>query len=232
MEMFMPAQKLSDDFRQRSAGIWDAIMTHPFVRGIGSGELPADTFEHYLKQDYVYLIEFARVFGLACARSETFGDMTYFAGLLHATLELEMDLHRRTCADFGIQAKDLEKVEPGMVTTAYTNLLVRTCYEGRLADILAVLLPCEMGYAEIALRLKDEGVPSNPHYKDWIDTYSSPKFREFADWVGNRFDELSEGASESDKARWYRLYLSSARFELLFFDMGWTGEDWPLVVPV
>ncbi len=228
----MPVQVLSRDFRERSAGIWDAIMAHPFVRGIGSGELPAKKFEHYLRQDYVYLIEFARVFGLASARSETLADMTCFAGLLNATLELEMDLHRRTCADFGIQAEELETVEPALVTTAYTNLLVRTCHEGRLVDILAVLLPCEKGYAEIAERLKKKGVPSNPHYKDWIDTYSSREFREIAAWVGRRFDELSEGASESDIERWYRLYVSSARFELLFFEMGWTGESWPAVVPV
>ena len=228
----MPVQVLSRDFRERSAGIWDAIMAHPFVRGMGSGELSADKFELYLRQDYVYLIEFARVFGLASARSETLSDMTRFAGLLQATLELEMDLHRRTCADFGIKAEELETVEPALVTTAYSNLLVRTCYEGRLADILAVLLPCEMGYAEIAERLKNEGVPSNPHYKDWIDTYSSQEFREFADWVGMRFDELSEGASESDIERWYGLYRSSARFELLFFEMAWTGESWPAVVPM
>jgi thiaminase/transcriptional activator TenA len=156
--------------------------------------------------------------------------MTYFSKLLNATLEMEMDLHRRTCADFGITANELEEVEPGLLTAAYSNLLVRTCYEGRLVDILAVLLPCECGYAEIARHLKDEGVPSHKHYRDWIETYSSTEFVEFADWIAHRFDDLAEGASESDIARWYRLYLTSSRFELLFFEMGWTGESWPPVV--
>lgn len=222
---------LSRYYRQKSARLWDAIMTHPFVLGVGSGELARERFEYYLAQDYVYLKEFARVLGLASAKSDELSDMADFAKLLHATLEIEMDLHRRTCADFGIGERDLEKVEPSLVTTAYASLLVRTCYEGRSADILAALLPCEMGYAEIAGALKTRGLPENRHYRDWIETYASAQFREFADWTAGKFDELSAGAPDRDVERWYRLYLTSARFELLFFEMSWTRESWPRVVP-
>jgi len=229
--MAIPAQFVSREFRERSAPLWKAIMNHPFVRGLGSGELSRERFEHYLKQDYVYLIEFGRVLALAAAKSEDLAGMSSFAKLLNATLELEMDLHRRTCADFGITPEMLERVQPSLVTTAYANLLVRTCYEGRPADMLAALLPCEAGYVEIAESLRSRDVPSNPHYKDWIDTYSSAEFREFARWVASTFDELAVGAPRRDVDRWYRLYLTSARFELLFFDMGWRMEVWPGVVP-
>jgi thiaminase/transcriptional activator TenA len=231
MEIEMPDENLSAEFRKRSTGLWNAVMAHPFVRGIGAGDLGEEKYVHYLKQDYVYLVEFARVFGLAASRSDSLDDMAYFAGLLNATLEMEMDLHRRTCADFGISTEELETVEPALVTTAYANLLIRTCYEGRLVDILAVLLPCECGYAEIAQGLKTEGLPNNKHFKDWIETYSSAEFAEFADWIYRRFDALAAGASEPERSRWYRLYMTSARFELLFFEMGWTGESWPSVVP-
>ena len=181
--MPMPANSVSRDFRERSAPLWRAIHDHPFVRALGAGDLSRERYEHYLKQDYVYLIEFGRVLALAAARSEALADMGSFAKLLHATLELEMELHRRTCADFGIAPGDLEMVEPSLVTTAYTDFLVRTCYEGGAADILAALLPCEAGYVEIAESLRSRGVPPNRHYKDWIETYSSAEFREFARWV-------------------------------------------------
>ena len=229
--MSMLAPSLSREFREKSAPVWRAIIDHSFVRGIGSGDLSRDRFEHYLKQDYIYLIEFARVLALAAAKSEQLQDMNYFAGLLHATLDIEMALHRRTCADFGITPEVLERVQPSLVTTAYTNLLVRTCYEGRLSDVLAALLPCEAGYVEIAEALKKRGVPSNRHYKDWIDTYSSAEFREFAGCLASKFDELAAGAPRREVERWYRLYLASARFELLFFEMSWRMESWPGIVP-
>lgn len=206
-------------------------MTHPFVLGMGSGDLSRARFEHHLKQDYVYLIEFARVLALASAKSDDVNDMGYFAGLLHATLDVEMELHRRTCAAFGISADALERTTPSLVTTAYANMLIRTCYEGRLVDMLAALLPCEAGYAEIAAMLKERGLPSNPHCRDWIETYASAQFREFADWIAGKFDELGAGAPDRDVERWYRSYLTSARFELLFFEMAWSLESWPRVVP-
>jgi thiaminase/transcriptional activator TenA len=220
----------SVSFRERSAPLWDSIHRHPFVRGIGSGGLSRERFEHYLKQDYIYLVEFGRVLGVASAKSVELSDMAYFAKLLHATLEFEMALHKRTCADFGITAADLERVEPALVTTAYSSFLVRTCYEGRPADILAALLPCEMGYLEIAERLRKEGLPADPHYRGWIETYSSKEFREFAEWVARKLDESAAGSPPRDIERWWRLYLTSARFEYLFFEMGWSGESWPGIV--
>jgi thiaminase/transcriptional activator TenA len=227
----MPARSLSGEFREANAPLWDAIMTHPFVRGIGSGRLSRDRFVHYLSQDYVYLTEFSRVLALASAKSSELSDMRYLADLLHATLAVEMDLHRRTCADFGIDRGSLERAEPALVTTAYAGMLVRTCYEGTLGDILAALLPCEVGYAEIAESLKRKGLPKNPHYRDWIETYSSPEFRGFADWVAGKFDEHSKERSAHDVERWRRLYVTSARFELLFFEMSWRRENWPGVIP-
>lgn len=228
----MNTQCTSVVFRERSAALWRAIHAHPFVRGIGSGELPKESFEHYLKQDYLYLVDFSRVLAVASAKSEGLSEMGYFAKLLGATLDVEMDLHRRTCADFGIGAADLEKVAPSLVTTAYTSFLLRTCYESGAADILAALLPCEMGYLEIADKLRGEGLPANRHCRDWIETYSSAEFRGFAERVAGMLDDVLKGAPPREIERRYGLYRTSARFELLFFEMGWARESWPGVVPL
>src|SRR5512141_361779 len=167
---------LYQEMRQKAGPLWQDIFRHPFVKGIGDGTLSRDRFEFYLKQDYVYLIDFSRVFALACAKSPTLPDMGTFAALLHATLTTEMELHRKTCAAFGIGTEELATTRKHPVTSAYTDLLVRTAYEGGFSDILAVLLPCACGYVEIGKRLKAEGLPEDRHYREWIDTYSSPEF--------------------------------------------------------
>ncbi len=213
------------ELRRRADPLWEEIFRHPFVKGIGDGTLPRDRFEFYLRQDYVYLIDFSRVFGLACAKSRTLPDMGTFAALLHATLNTEMELHRKTCAAFGIGAEELATTRKSPVTSAYTDLLVRTAYEGGFSDILAVLLPCACGYAEIGKRLKAEGLPEDRHYRDWIDTYSSPEFQGFADWLIGRMNEEAAGAPEHCREEWHRLYEASARYEYLFFDMSWKKEE-------
>ncbi len=213
--------------REKADPIWQAIFRHPFVKGIGNGSLSRDRYEFYLKQDYVYLIDFSRVIALATAKAVHLDEMGYFATLLNATLNMEMDLHRKTCKDFGIHSDELEKSEKSLITSAYTNLLVRTCYQGDLADILAVLLPCAAGYIEIGQKLKSEGLPENKFYQDWINTYASEEFAELTSWLSDKMNEYASNCSEAERSAWYRLYLSSTRFEYLFFDMSWKMIEWP-----
>jgi len=204
---------LYQEMRQKAGPLWQAIFAHAFVKGIG--------------QDYLYLIDFSRVFALACAKSRDLGDMATFATLLSATLNMEMELHRKTCAAFGIPARELPKTRKSMITSAYTNLLVRTCYEGGLSDILAVLLPCACGYAEIGQRLKSRGLPENRFYRDWIETYSSREFLDLSDGLIGKMNAHAGEESSHRKEYLFRLYESSTRFEYLFFDMSWKKEEWP-----
>jgi thiaminase len=48
-----------------------------------------------------------------------------------------------------------------------------------------------------------------------------------AAWLARRLERFAEGATEGDRGRWFRLYRTSARFELLFFEMAWQGSTWP-----
>ena len=215
------------EMRRASDPLWQAIFSHAFVAGIGDGTLSRDRFAFYLKQDYAYLIDFSRVFALASAKSLHLQEMGTFATLLSTTLNVEMDLHRKTCAAFGIPAQVLEATRKSMVTSAYTDFLVRTCHEGSLSDILAALSPCACGYVEIGQRLKSRGLPDDPFYRDWIETYASREFSDLADWLVERMNAHAEGASPRHRERWYRIYETSARYEYLFFDMGWKKEEWP-----
>lgn len=223
----MAANNFYSEMRSQTDPLWQAILTHPFVAGIGRGDLARDRYEFFLKQDYVYLIEFSRLFALGVAKGNSLSDMRYFGALLQGTLDIEMELHRKTCAAFGISADELELTEPAMITTSYTNLLVRTCYEGNFADIMAVLLPCATGYIEIGKKLKSEGLPQNQFYQDWINTYSSAEFEQFANWLIDRLNQLADEAAPERKKSWLRLYQMSARFEYLFFEMSWNKELWP-----
>lgn len=223
----MSEKNFYEELRSESDKLWNIIFQHPFVTGIGDGSLSQDKYEYYLKQDYVYLIDFSRVFALATVKAFRLEDMTFFSTLLNATLNMEMELHRKTCQSFGISEEELEKTQKSMITMSYTNLLVRTCYEGSLADIIAVLLPCGSGYIEIGQRLKKQGLPSNKFYQDWINTYSSKEFEDLSNWLIQRMNQLAVGATAARKVYWHSLYKASACFEYLFFDMSWKKVFWP-----
>src|SRR3954467_5303380 len=99
---------------------WRAYTQHPFPEGLGDSSLPEAAFRHYLVQDYLFLIEFARAYALAVYKSPTLADMREAAAGISAILDVEMNLHVKLCAGWGLSAADLEHASPASEMLAYT----------------------------------------------------------------------------------------------------------------
>ena len=76
---------------------WRAYTEHPFTNGLADGSLTEAAFRHYLVQDYLFLIEFARAYALAVYKSPRLADMREAAAGLSAILDIEMNLHVKLC---------------------------------------------------------------------------------------------------------------------------------------
>src|SRR4029453_10365953 len=84
--------RFTDELRAAAADTWTAQREHAFVRGIGEGTLDAERFRWYVRQDYLFLIEYGRVLALASARAPRLELQARFAELAQETLQTEMDL--------------------------------------------------------------------------------------------------------------------------------------------
>lgn len=221
-------EPLSALLRARAEPIWRAQHEHPFVRGIGDGTLDLDQFKHWVRQDYLFLVEYCRLFGLAAARAPDLETLTRFADLLRATARTEMDLHRAYAHEFGIADAELEREPMAPTTRAYTDFLLRVAATGDFAELAAALLPCMWGYAEIGQALKTRGLPPQPGYAKWIETYADPDFSALAGWCRDLVDRLGHGADEAARRRMEDAFLTSSRYEYLFWEMAWRREAWPV----
>ena len=202
----------------------DAQLEHPFVRGIANGSLDPKVFENWVKQDYRYLIEYARVFGFCAARADTLEAMTWYANALHLTLATEMDLHRQYAKRFGISAEELESTPMWPTTRAYTDFLVRFAQSGDYAEAVAALLPCTWGYVDLALELAKGKPPDDQRYADWITQYSAPEFVAASDWLKDEMERVAAGKNTTARDRLVDLFVTSCRYELAFWEMCWRGE--------
>ena len=217
----------AEDIELRTYPIRQAILSHPFITGVGDGTLPVENFKHYVKQDYLYLIDYARVLAMASARAPDLETMGWFAGLLDVTLNTEMDLHRRYCAEFGITQKDLDTTAAAPTTVAYTSFLLKVAYQSSFAELVASLLPCQWGYWEIADHLAKQGGPERaPLYGQWIQMYSSPEYAELAAAMRSLADRMAAESAPGQRAAMGEAYLTSLRFELRFWDMALNLETW------
>jgi thiaminase/transcriptional activator TenA len=218
----------TDELRALADPIWRAQHAHPFVRGIGDGSLAVERFEHWVRQDYRFLIEYCRLFGLAAARAPDLETLSRFADLLHATARTEMDLHRAYAREFGIAPAELEREPMAPTTRAYTDFLIRVAATGDVAELVAALLPCMWGFAEIGQGLKARGLPAEPRYAKWVEMYADPQFGALADWCRELVDRLAAGVPDAQRRRIEEAFLTSSRYEYLFWEMAWRRETWPV----
>lgn len=218
--------RFTDELFAAAEPVWRAQLEHPFVRGLADGSLEEERFKRWVLQDYRYLKEFARVFAWAVAKAPDLASMSWYAEVLHLTLNTEMELHRRYAARFGLTPQDLEAEPMWPTTRAYTDFLVRVAADGDMLDLLAALLPCAWGYVYLAHAMAAGPLPPDQRYRDWITQYASPEFAQASDRLRGELDRLAEGIGEEKRARLVELFLISSRYEWQFWEMCWQSEAW------
>jgi thiaminase (transcriptional activator TenA) len=203
---------------------WRAYTEHRFTNALADGSLAEAAFRHYLVQDYLFLIEFARAYALAVYKSPKLADMREAAAGLSAILDVEMDLHVKLCAGWGLSPGDLEQAPPAVETLAYTRYVLDTGMRGDLLALKVALAPCVIGYAEIATRLAlrpDAFAATNP-YRVWIAEYAGAPYQEVAAKARAHLDGLADlYATPAREAELIAIFKEATRLEAGFWEMGW-----------
>ncbi|MFC4438968.1 MULTISPECIES: thiaminase II [Natrialbaceae] len=216
----------SEELLEHGRDVWEAQFEHPFVVELAAGTLDEDAFEHWVKQDYRYLLDYARLFAIAGGKARDEETMTHLLGVAHQVLDNELDLHREFAAKYGISPDELEAVEKAPTCVAYTNFLVRTAHEGSIAEIAAALYPCMQGYLDVAEHAADLAEEDH-EFTPFIDTYTGEEFREATAWCREFVDRCAERyPGEHDAMR--EAFLTSAKLEYRFWEMAYTQEGWGL----
>ncbi|MCV6585548.1 MAG: thiaminase II [Marinibacterium sp.] len=211
-------------WRDAAGQHWPAYTEHAFVQGLGDGTLPEDCFLHYLKQDYVFLMHFARAWALLVTKAETHDEMRLAAGTVHGLMNEEVALHVETCARAGIDEDTLFATREARANLAYTRYVLDAGHSGDLLDLLAALAPCVMGYGEIGTRLA--ATRSSDRYIGWINTYSGTVYQQICHDVGALIDAAVArriGDAPQTSPRWPSLcdrFTMATELEVGFWDMG------------
>lgn len=209
--------------RAGCAETWNGYVRHPFVVALAAGTLPEPCFRHYLIQDYLFLVQFARAYGLAAYKAETLADVRAAAAGLGAIIDRELDLHVAYCQSWGMTIADLASAEEANATMAYTRYVLEAGLAGDLLDLQVALAPCVIGYAEIGWELDRDGATrrqGNP-YQAWIEMYAGEDYQAVARAHGAQMDELF--ARRGGPGRLPGLtttFRQATQLEAAFWDMG------------
>lgn len=211
--------------RKHAGATWVNYTHHPFLEQLANGTLPEVCFKRFLTQDYLFLIHFSRAYALLAAKSVRLNDIKdALAGLKSITEE--MPLHVGYCAKWGISEKNLENETEATQTIAYTRFVLDIGQIGDRLDLMAALMPCVAGYAEIGIRLassKNTVFDGNP-YAEWIKNYESEEYYQGVQASIHMLNRL--GGEDDSAARFERLadiFTTATRLEIEFWQMALAG---------
>jgi thiaminase/transcriptional activator TenA len=199
--------------------VWEAMLAHPFLAATATGQVTESSFKTWLAQDYLYVRETVPFLGVLLAKappalrdplSEAIG-----------TLNRELELFRQQAEELGVV---LEGLELAPTCHAYTQFMLATAYARPFAAGFTVLYGLEKAYLDSWMQVKTNQQGPSP-YQAFIDNWTSQAFQDYVAWLGRTLDEL---VHQQDRLELERLFLLTARYEYLFWQMAWNQEGWPV----
>jgi len=200
----------AEELWKRNRDTADACLTHPFVQGIGSGDLSRERFRVYVAQDAYFLEAFARAYALALAKSPDREGIAVFKDLLVGVFE-ELTLHEGYAARWGVSLEP----EPLPSTSTYCDFLLRTASLEPVGHTAAAMAPCMRLYAFLGQQLAPKLNPQSP-YHEWVKTYASADTEALASRLEALLDRYR---GDPEHLAW--LYRRAMELELAFFQAAW-----------
>ena len=216
----------SRGLKDKAIKVWEEGYNHPFVQELGKGTLDKEKFKFYLLQDYLYLLQYAKVYAMAAVKAEDEMAMTNFTNVQHYIFTGEMDIHREYMARYGVTKEEIENARASLFNRTYTANMLAYGLTGNLTEIIATIFPCAWTYSDYGKRLKAQyaGTLENNFYGFWIEKYASFAFEESFEWFYDYLDNLVEKMTDKQRRRIEEIFISSVEFEYLFWDMAYKQQ--------
>lgn len=197
----------------------EKIHQHPFNTHLANGKLSYQTFQFYLKQDALYLAEYARALALTAARLPETHQVQQFLQFAKDAMQAEHDLH----ASF-INEMD---VEQSPACFMYSHYLLKMAALAPVEEAVASLLPCFVIYQAVGQQMLLNQTADNP-YERWITLYSGEVFAASVKAAIAITNELAKEASLPLQNKMIEAFQRSSRLEWLFWESAWQEECWKI----
>jgi thiaminase/transcriptional activator TenA len=214
---------VTDRLLSATEDIWASYHKHPFVQGIADGSLDHEKFRYYMIQDYLYLIDYARVFAIGVAKAQDMETMRLFASYVGQIMDGEMDIHRGYMKRLGISLEEAEHTHVALDNLSYTSYMIRVAYDEGPAEIAAAILSCALSYEIIARQIVAEhpDADHHPFYGEWVEGYANEGYHQANLELIALTERLAADYNERQLSHLTEIFAACSRYEGLFWDLAW-----------
>jgi formylaminopyrimidine deformylase / aminopyrimidine aminohydrolase len=196
------------------------MLEHPFLKATADGSIPPEVFGNWLCQDYLFVRGAIPFIAVLVSRAPA----SLVPGLSAAipALDSELSLFREMAAERHVQLD--ETMTP--TCHAYLQFLIATAHSASFEEGFTLLYGAEKAYFDCWSAVRRSLSSASP-WEAFIDRWSNRAFAEWVGWLEGELDQLAEAASPSLRDKMKEIFLTAARYEILFWDMALKGESWP-----
>lgn len=201
---------------------WDQYLEQPFLKELAQGTLKEEAFRFYMVQDYLYLLQYAKIFALGVVKAHDEVLMRRFANMVHDTLDGEMNLHKDYMTRLGITKEEVAHTKTAFANQSYTSYMLDVSQRGDILDVLVAVLSCAWSYEMIGVEIsKVEGTLTHPFYGEWVEGYSSEGYHQSVEEIKELVNEMAVGLSPTREDYLTQVYVNCCKYERDFWDMAY-----------
>lgn len=160
---------------------WEDYINHKIKDGLVYEKIDIEKFKMYIKQDYMYILEYKKYSELLFEESgiELFKIMA-------ESCEGEKELHSQYVDNF-------DNIKLAKETLDYTNYFHDIFEKGTFEEKVIALAPCFIGYALFCKNISKHNVSENNKYYKWIEAYNADGYIDKVFEYINLIDSLDIG---------------------------------------
>ncbi|NLU64412.1 TenA family transcriptional regulator [Rhodococcus sp. HNM0563] len=226
-----PTDRFTDVLWDRTKVLRDSIDDLEFLRRLGDGTLPLESFRFYIEQDALYLAGYAKALALLSAKAPDPVTGAFWATSSATAATEESALHRQLLTGGALPAND-DHVAHSPACLGYVSYLTATVATEPYPVGAAAVLPCFWIYADVCRDLASSAAavlaadPAHP-YARWVATYDDQGFQNSVATARTLVDAAGAAATEPERDAMIDAFTLATRYELLFWDTALNTQPWP-----
>lgn len=213
---------LSTRMLTEEAAAFEAMVGHPFVRDLAADRLPDTAFDRYLLIEGAFVETAIAIFGYGVAKAGDLRDRRKLIGTLDALAHGQMEYFADAMARRGLTP------DPGLQAdgrvAAFRDGMLAIARDGSYAQIITAMFAAEWMYWTWCDAHRSAQI-GDPMRREWIALHAAPGFRQQAEWLRARVDQLGHDLDRTTQDDLVALFGHVQRLEIAFHDAAWSGRD-------
>lgn len=204
----------------RYADLLDRFRPHRFMTEVAAGTFPADRFERWACQDYLFIRQLERFLNHLAVRSPREFRRTFFETALN------LGGHIETFEKIAEQSSiDLTEARPSFAGHAYAHFLLATVHVRSFAEATAACYATQHAYYEGWSAAKRDQTKPSP-WQGFIEQRTSPEFGAWVERLGGFIDAVAVEADEDRLERMSETFRQTLHYQLECWETVIEGRSW------